>query len=610
MGMLYNAEELPFNIEFVTGSNDYSVQIVKQYWGKNQVAPKFMHDLIQVREDIPLGIRLYPKNDFDIKIDAKILLQSASYDGEGKMIELVIPVTGRKDTHYLFQHGKGETFPWRLGVYLFDVHYGEQVFSSAFFVSPIHLSIEQVQNMHLLLEQEIEGICYELVLTSESLGKEYDFLKTKSYYDYVLRLMNQKENIIYSLYKIQRQLKTKIETSYVKQPFQRKVDHKSLRWTAVHGNSIELNRTKKYNYNIPENKWIKHVLISWEYELLMVGKLIKDDCKYHLEYIHHKMEEKHTNQAKKKLIWNEREISKESKDSITSISFRIEESIKKAERELNILSRWDSFVQEMIGRFSYILASPLLSEVERGIRKPYLKDRDYRIISDAYEECKKIMYGQHKTNHIVQILKPTWKIYEQFAFFQVVSIIKNYGFKLKTQYEVEALLNLNSGFLVELENEQFFIHIWYDKLIYLREDAKSYGDFFFSTRLIQPDIRIDLFQKGDKPILLSSVAMDAKHRRYKNLYNDNFTTNVFTQLSKYNSIYYQGLTTLLNRRRPVVSSVICLYSRDKDAPIIQEELPLVFIQLFPETDQDIITGREELSQELFEWISQNETSLL
>ncbi|MGE6231433.1 hypothetical protein [Paenibacillus chitinolyticus] len=610
MDMLYNADVLPFEVEFFSNTHSHNVQTVKEYWGKNQVAPKRIQELIQVKENIPFGVRMYAKDGLSVDINATIVLQSASYDEEGKMIEIIVPITNTDNKSFLFKHQGGESFPWRLGVYLFDVHYGDQVYSSAFFVSPIHLSTEQVQHMHLLLEQEIEGICYDLIYTSKSIGNEYDFLKAKSYYDYVLRLMNDKEKIVSALYHIERKLKTQVKTAYVQQPYQRKNDQKSIRWTAIHGNSLELNKIKVLDYNLPENKWLKHILISWKTEMIRVGNLIKEDCKYYLEYIRFKEDEKKVNEAKKNLIWNEREVSKESRDSIKSIAFRIEEEIKKADCELSVLARWDIFIQDMIGRFSYVLASTDLNEVDRGLRKPYLKDRNYCLINDAYEDCRKVMHGEAKPNHVVQILKPTWKIYEQFAFFQVVNIIKNLGFKLKTQQEMNALLDLHSGFLLEFENEYFLIHIWYNKLIYLREDAKIVGDLFFSTRLIQPDIRIDLYQKGDKVLFLSSIALDAKHRKYNSLYNDNFTTNVFTQLSKYNSIYYQGLTTSLNRRRSVVSSVICLYSRDKDAPVLQEELPLVFIQLFPEIDEDMITGKQELEKELSDWISQNEPSFI
>ncbi|OMF70356.1 nuclease domain-containing protein [Paenibacillus sp. FSL R10-2748] len=608
--MLYDADVLPFEVEFFSKPNSRNEQIVKQYWGKNQVTPKSIQVLIQVKEDIPLGVRLYAKDGFDVDLNAKIVLQSASYDDDGKMIELIVPLTNRDNTSLLFQHQKGESFPWRLGVYLFDVHYNDQVFSSAFFVSPIHLSTEQVQHMHLLLEQEIEGICYDLIYTSKSIGSDYDFLKTKSYYDYVLRIMNDKEKIVSALYHIERNLKTQVITAYVKQPFQRKTDQKGLRWTTIHGNSLELNKIKILDYDLPENKWIKHVLISWKSEMIRVGKMIKEDCKYYLDHIWLKEDEKKVNEAKKNLIWHEREVSKESRDSIKSIAFRIEDEIKKADRELSVLVRWDKFIQDMVGRFSYVLASTNLKDVERGLRKPYLKDRNYCLISDTYEDCRKVIHGETRPNHIVQILKPTWKIYEQFSFFQVVNIIKSLGFELKYQHKMDALLDLHSGFLLEFENENFLIHIWYDKLIYLREDAKNVGDLFFSTKLIQPDIRLDLYQKGDRPLFLSSIALDAKHRKYNSLYNENFTTNVFTQLSKYNSIYYQGLTTSLNRRRSVVSSVICLYSRDKDAPVLQEELPLVFIQLFPEINEDMITGSKELAKELADWISQNETSFI
>ncbi|WP_076295120.1 hypothetical protein [Paenibacillus peoriae] len=283
--MLYDADVLPFEVEFFSKPNSRNEQIVKQYWGKNQVTPKSIQVLIQVKEDIPLGVRLYAKDGFDVDLNAKIVLQSASYDDDGKMIELIVPLTNRDNTSLLFQHQKGESFPWRLGVYLFDVHYNDQVFSSAFFVSPIHLSTEQVQHMHLLLEQEIEGICYDLIYTSKSIGSDYDFLKTKSYYDYVLRIMNDKVKIVSALYHIERNLKTQVITAYVKQPFQRKTDQKGLRWTTIHGNSLELNKIKILDYDLPENKWIKHVLISWKSEMIRVGKMIKEDCKYYLDHI-------------------------------------------------------------------------------------------------------------------------------------------------------------------------------------------------------------------------------------------------------------------------------------------------------------------------------------
>jgi hypothetical protein len=231
------------------------------------------------------------------------------------------------------------------------------------------------------------------------------------------------------------------------------------------------------------------------------------------------------------------------------------------------------------------------------------------MLSDFYEDSIKTLLGENKSNHVVQILKPTWKIYEQFVFFQVINILRTNGFSVRSTFDLEVLKELASGFCMVLENETMLIHVWYDKIIYLREDAANTGDLFFSTRMIQPDLRIDLYKKSEQPIFLSTVAMDAKHRKYKSLYNENYTSIVFTQLSKYNNIYYRGEHTVQSRRRSVVSSVLCVYSRDRDAPIKQEEIPLVFIQLFPELDHDQITGYPELRGEILDWLEENSTEM-
>jgi hypothetical protein len=608
--MHYNADSLPFELEFFTDDSAFNTKRVKEYWGKNEVSPRSTQDLLQIKEGIQIGVRLYAKEGFEPDSGAKVVLQSGTYDEDGKQIELNVPLTDRYCNDYLFKNEKNQVFPWRLGVYFFEVHYGDYTYASAVFVSPIHLTTEQVQHMHLLLEREIEGICYELIYTSKSIGNEHEFLESKSYYDYVLRLMNEKERVNAAISYVQRNLLTQVKTAYAKQPFQQKVDHKSLRWKEIRGNTFELNKKKVLSSDIPQNRWLKHVLTSWKQELIQVQKQIEDDCKMQLNVIRVKEEEKKLNEERKKTLWNEREISQESKDSMKSKTFRLEDEIKKAGRQFGVLNRWNYMVENIIGRFAFVVYSTELNEVPSGRKKPQLKERNYRLISDLYEEGRKVLFGEMKSNHVVQILKPTWKIYEQFVFFQVVDILRKHGFTVSDACDLDVLRELQSGYCMVMESEDLLVHIWYDKLIYLREDAIATGEAFFSTRLIQPDIRIDLYIKGDQPVFLSTIALDAKHRKYKSLHNQNFTSIVFTQLSKYNNIYFLGKNTAQSRRRSVVSSVICVYSRDRDAPIKQEEIPLVFIQLFPELDQDQITGYPELRAEITDWIDENKTSFL
>ncbi|UOK62204.1 hypothetical protein MT997_28460 [Paenibacillus sp. OVF10] len=102
--------------------------------------------------------------------------------------------------------------------------------------------------------------------------------------------------------------------------------------------------------------------------------------------------------------------------------------------------------------------------------------------------------------------------------------------------------------------------------------------------------------------------MDAKHRRYKSLHNANYSSHVYSQLSKYSTIFYSGKHTAASYRRPVVDRVLCVYSRDHDVDIKIEGHPFTFIQLFPEIDQEQITGFLELLEEVSSWIEENKES--
>ncbi|MCD1257657.1 hypothetical protein B5M42_002235 [Paenibacillus athensensis] len=601
--MYYNAEDVPFVLEFFTSRSSNDAQKALYFWAPHQMPASFSH-FTSVKENIPLGIRLYAKSGC-LPGGAKVVLESSTYDEFGKQKKITIPGTTLDYYEYVFMPNSRDEFPWRLGVYFLEVHIGQDVYGSGILVCPIHLSPEQVQHMHHLLEQEIEGMIYDLIYTQTSTSQEHEILKAKSYYDYVLRLINEKELLNASLMQIERNPLSVIETSYKAGPYQEKQDQKSLRMKEVRGHAVEVNKKKRLTMDLPANRWMKHVLLTWKNVLLSVGAAIETDLTQSLAVMAKKEEEKRASEIRKQQYYNARDISSEAQNSMNGRIHRLATEITIAQREVGVLSRWHETVQQMIGRLIYILVSTDFKDIPRGHHKPPLKERHYRTISEWVEEGRRVLHGRESTRHIVRVLKPTWKVYEQFAYFQVVEILKRMGFRASSQTALDQLRELRSGTQLVLENEEYIIHAWYDRVVDLREDALRAGDFFFSRQVIQPDIRLDLYQKGNDPFLLSSVAMDAKHRKYKSLYNQSYTNEVSTQLSKYLNINYAGQnTTSRNRRSSVVHRVICLYSKDDDAEVFHDEQPLLYIQLFPNIEDGLITGQDELYRELAAWFEE------
>ncbi|WP_431090357.1 DUF2357 domain-containing protein [Paenibacillus sp. 8b26] len=606
--MYYKDDALPFVLEFFTGNQEHQIKNVTDFWdGHQEVAANSIRNLIQVKEGVQIGVRLYSKEGHNFDYNAKVVIETSTYDEIGQQILFTVPISQRNNNDYLYKNESKREFPWRMGVYFIEVHYQNKSYISGIFVAPIHLSIDQVQHLHLLLEKEVEGICYELMYTSKSTSSDYLVLKSKSYYDYVLTLVNKKEKIVSTLSRLQRSIPEQVITDYVPNLYQKKTDHKSLRWKTIRGTSMELNKKKVLSVNIPENRWIKHILISWKNDMLNIEKELEEDYKRELMIIHSKEEEKLQREQRRAVLWNEREISQASKDSLHSTIFRLSDDIKSAERKIAILVKWRKLINNIIGRLTFILTSTNLKEVELIKKRIHLKNRNYRDVYELYVDCKKSIFDDGNSKHVVQILKPTWKIYEQFVYFQVVSMLQKYGFGISDTCDLEKLQELNSGFCIELENEDLVAHVWYDKVIHLREDAKVYNDDFFASQLIQPDIRIDLYKKGEHHVFISMLVLDAKHRKYKSLFSDAFTSIVAIQLSKYQNIFYRGEHTVQSRRRSVISSVLCVYSRDTEAQVKTEDFPYVFIQLFPDLNKDQMIGYDELYQEFANWLNESKS---
>ncbi|UOK62205.1 hypothetical protein MT997_28465 [Paenibacillus sp. OVF10] len=477
--MHYSAESLPFVLEFFTDHTRGNTKQVKEFWNRGGVSPKSFEDLLPVKEAVPIGVRLYARDGYEPDPVGKMVIESSIYSDDGDPVFLEVNLSNSLDQTYIFKHERQQVFPWRLGVYYFEVHYNGKIYSSAILVVPIHLSKEQVQHMHLVLEQEIEGISYELVFTSKSTGNEYEILNSKLYYDYVLKLMNEKDRLYAALTNLERNLKTEVRTAYTVNTYERKVDSKSLRWKEMSASPYALNKKKTLVIDIPVNQWIKHILQLWKNELNHIGEEIQTDWEKQQHIIKSSEEEKKQHEERiNSWIYN-REVSKESKDSVRSIIYRLNDVIKKADKQRNILAKWMEIIKNVHGRISYTLSSTELSQVSRSQRKPELKDMHYRLIHDLYDQSKKSLIGEERSNHFIRVLKPTWKVYEQFVFFQMVEILRRVGFSVRSVYNIDELRELPSGFCMELESEEFIVHVWYDKVIYMPEDAKARGEFFF-----------------------------------------------------------------------------------------------------------------------------------
>lgn len=605
--MLYNINSLPFDIEFRSNYKDEKErkQTVSYVADRNHNFSLREETLIIFREQIPLGVSFHFKDSFkqdDIE-EAKLVFQSGSYDEYGKQENIIIPFTKEKIKNYnLFDYKNNQDFPWRLGIYFFEIYFLNDIYICPFTVLPIHFTEQQVKKIHFLLESQLENICYELVYTTMSTAKEDEFLKTKSYYDYAMRIINQENIIKNTLIQFGRKINGSIQTSYKKQFFQKKIDNKSLKFSSMKNSQIEFNKKKIISFDNSENRWIKHVLYTWKNDIINVVKLIINDLQKLNRELKIQDYELELAIKRKKFVLNEWAASENSKKATISNVKKIEEKKRISSLQIALLQRWSDKLQNIVNLLSYTLETSELNNLEIGKKKPNLKLEIYRTLTSLYEYSHKIIHEENGSNQEVRVLKPTWKIFEYYVYFQVIQTIKNLGFEINkfSTYQLEDLLSISSGSGMNLENEEFSINIWYDRQINLKQEADRLNDNYYSTQNMRPDIRIDLYQK-EQNTHLSTLILEIKHKRFRSLYNSKFTTSVVDQLSKYRLIYYSN-RNLKRRNSSVIDKVLCIYSFDESADVRIEGDPDTFIQLFPDMNSDLVIGQNELLEEIQSWM--------
>lgn len=506
------------------------------------------------------------------------------------------------------------------GDYPFRVKTSTGVYECLYRILPKNISWEDLINLRKYLEKILSGLSYNLYKkraglyigeSAENYFTVFEIYKTvKNHYVKLKRVLDD-------LFK---NPLTEIVKEYKLSPCSKKPDNKSQRWLAKKGVTRNMNiltpalvyeKHAVLTVDTFENRWLKHKLKFIQYILRYLENCFYEGVKFlqkeYDELLNKKtIEEKNYEiYSKKRVIFSKAQYK--TKKILDAINEKLEikkDELKKAKDNL-------VEVQRMGYTFSRYENESWLKDV--GVcktTKPSLKLlKDYRYASfyRFYREITKIQKQDASSREQYFPHKKTSLLYEYYILCLLIKIIEENGFKWEKGWLADKknpLLGIGilpSGEILEFKKGKYTLELAYDTEI-TQQYKWDISQFMHFTSICRPDYRLSIFQPDGK---VHSLIVDAKYRKFHNLYNKMGDTDVMEQLKKYIDIKYY----CKNKKDAdnVVKKVVGVYPRDENAKTVMEPFPnrITLLQVHPVNPdtQELPFGYENLSALILEFIN-------
>lgn len=624
MAILYKNKQIPITLQFVmSGEVTSSLTFHTLY---DVLLPNQQPEVF-INEGMSIGVRFYIDEEIKHLPNASLQIETSLYNDNGKTDTIKIPIQFENCITWLFQYNRNEEFPWRLGIYRVTLIYEGTTYYTFFGVNPIHLNKQQVTRIHNFLKQELDSLCYDLVFSNHSQSIDHFLDERTEWYFIYTKWLKRHEDLIYQLLmQLCRNVKGYTKTTYLEQPMLRKQDHKTTRWQyTTKGISVNkgnhpmifyLNKQKELDINTAENRWVKNTMVSW-------ASLIKEAVRQ----MQQKYNEQKNNIAKLEQLLQEENANKEAIKKVRNIALSVKEAyqtritdLSRKKKELEKFAQYlymsINIAQRVYYQFSYVLTQTDYRFIERGTKRPVIKDYTAHLFIDLFEKGQIKLRGlENEENTLVPVLKPTWQLFELYVLFNVIRIFKEIGYTLKTNLQDqftpkrEFIGAFDDGEFFVLENETSFIEIWYEKQVTIIEIAEKQGEAFWvddRSGVVCPDIRVDYYKKNEKDEeFMGSLIIECKHRKLRDLYLPNSYSSTEAQIGKYRNILYLRENAHRNlRERSAVNHVLCVFSGTEEDPLETKGRRGKFYRLFPSLSDDElnIVGYDMLKEEVIQWV--------
>ncbi|MFK4319261.1 hypothetical protein ABH946_001966 [Bacillus sp. RC145] len=599
-------ETLPFVLKLIIGTEGKGDFILLNRLCTSTTA--LVQCIYKVQELKPLKLHFHYQNPMDITF-----IWNKVYEGQKNIKESQYELNEKKQRVLVYEHGKTEFFyPWRCGLYHFEVRIEDKTYYGAFQVVPKNFFDDQFE----MIQDYVKSILNELILDRGYYKKTFLALSDieDSSYLVLLRKLPQKMKRI-------KQILKKVESNaefvheYEWETKARKTTRKTAIMTERKLYAKYYNRKFKEQKNSIENAFLKFKTMQFYYYLLEAEIFVRKTIEILEGEKKKKSDEFQAVKTIMKTIERNGSVTDREKQKYRNLHLLKEADLRKSSVKIQEYKILAHIVYESVQYFRNLLYSPFWREVSETatINSNTLSIPHQQLI----HHLELLPQHTEQPPSLLFVYKPTFLVYEYYAFFIVISILEQIGFEdknpIREQIQEHFYLDgLQDGTTVILHRDDIKVHVAFNDLIETHPlIALSKGSNFYNGEdTKKPDIRLDCYVKEEeKYVYKSSIIIEVKYSPMYNIFQPVGNTKATEQMYKYWSIKYveeQNGKRIFKRR--AIYEVICVYPGSHMHSKKIESGCGVFLQLYPyktKQGEEKLAGKHGMIQIFEKWLKSN-----
>ncbi|MGW6190643.1 hypothetical protein ACWFRC_07830 [Bacillus cereus] len=599
-------ETLPFVLKLIIGTEGKGDFILLNRLCTSTTA--LVQCIYKVQELKPLKLHFHYQNPMDITF-----IWNKVYEGQKNIKESQYELNEKKQRVLVYEHGKTEFFyPWRCGLYHFEVRIEDKTYYGAFQVVPKNFFDDQFE----MIQDYVKSILNELILDRGYYKKTFSALSDieDSSYLVLLRKLPQKMKRIKQIFK-----KVESNAEFVHEYEWETKERKTTRKTAIMTErklyAKYYNRKFKEKKNSIENAFLKFKTMQFYYYLLEAESFVRKTIEILEGEKKKKSDEFQAVKTIMKTIERNGSVTDREKQKYRNLHLLKEADLRKSSVKIQEYKILAHIVYESVQYFRNLLYSPFWREVSETatINSSTLSIPHQQLI----HHLELLPQHTEQPPSLLFVYKPTFLVYEYYAFFIVISILEQIGFEdknpIREQIQEHFYLDgLQDGTTVILHRDDIKVHVAFNDLIETHPlIALSKGSNFYNGEdTKKPDIRLDCYVKEEeKYVYKSSIIIEVKYSPMYNIFQPVGNTKATEQMYKYWSIKYveeQNGKRIFKRR--AIYEVICVYPGSHMHSKKIESGCGVFLQLYPyktKQGEEKLAGKHGMIQIFEKWLKNN-----
>lgn len=576
--------ELGIHIKFIVGEKRIGVLTIAESM-----------DELDSKELTPISFKEY--ENIQIEFSSSNVNDRLYYDGidllPGEVCQtdtkgnLYLRPLPRNEKYTIFEHSS-DYYAMRKGCFSIRILHNGKFYYQCFVVKPQNMQDNEWEIMQKELEEEVRGLSSDIIRKNISLGNNISAVAPSQELYKFLVIKKHFNNILAALIDLKDKPNYKVEKDYRLEPLYRAtyIDNITVKDYLMKGTGEEKYLVPKrvYNYDLPENRWLKKIIKIYETELRMFEKSTVKYIEYVEKEISDLLQYKEKNiatiNAKRKVLHQLKKYLKTVRN-ILSIS----EMIKSQE-----------WYREIRNVDSMIIPHVLICDVRYSAFYKMYKELQQSSISIKWDEG----YAY------------SWKLssdmYEIWCFIKICRFLidEELGFEaqgwifdeIKNQHIL--IPELIPGTKIEFTRENLKLKVYYNVPLgrNISKTDKESEPIYSNSRHVKPDIRIDLY-KDD--IYWCSLIIEVKYRTIKSFWEykeSSCKEQIRAYKNDYKSKFCRGLNEefVVRKINPVDRVWVFNPTHSLKEVIDKRDEGIKFVQLIPGEDHRNIIG--ELKDEI------------